>query len=169
MTEATTASGARRGVYMFGPDPASGTFEMHQCEIVWEPKSDTDEIDLWAEGPFGKRGLRAPNVFLALFVLRQDLNDEGWRPIVKAARRDAWHGTPQYPCAPHEVCVYPTFGAPPTGRADALDWEPDPYLIASWFEQQMYRDEWAGTVPPGTTTWSEYDRQRRIALGHPPS
>ncbi|MER7010156.1 hypothetical protein ABT324_01835 [Saccharopolyspora sp. NPDC000359] len=78
--------------------------------------------------------------------------------MAQGARRDAWWGTPEHPCAVNAVRIYPTFGQPPSPvQVHALDLVPERdlhYLATSSFEQMLYHAEWEGQVPPDADPWS---------------
>lgn len=151
-----------RTVYMGGPDPESGRHRIQVCHIEWSIAGD--EVELWATGPFGKVGAAGADVFRALFGVRRQLDEKGWQVLCAGARREAWHSMPEYPCGIDQARLYPRFGAGAEDVVDVLATDDNVTLLASPVEQLMYRDEWAGTTPPGRTTWSEFDRRRRERL-----
>ncbi|MER5390465.1 hypothetical protein [Saccharopolyspora sp. NPDC002686] len=85
--------------------------------------------------------------------------------MAQGARRDAWWGTPEHPCAVDEVLIYPAFGQPPLPtRQPALGFLPEKdlgFLATSSAEQMMYRAEWEDDIPPSVPRWSVRYAHRR--------
>lgn len=97
-------------LYVHGPDPESGQRRSQVALARWQV---ADEVDLLLTGPFGEFGASAPDLFRALYFLRTKLAEQQWLVLCAGARRDAWHSTDKYPCAPHQARLYPTPGGEP--------------------------------------------------------
>lgn len=151
-------------IFAYGPAPHdSGQRTVHNGLAQWTLVGG--HVRLWCALPGTTVGAKGTDVFRALIGARTQLEEQDWMLLVKGARHDAWHSTPEHPCPLDEAMLYPDFGRPPVQRIHVLDAEPDvEFLAHTAVEQLMYRDEWAGTTPPGQLTWTQATASRREAI-----
>lgn len=97
-------------IYVYGPVDG-GERRIQPASADWEIVNG--EVQLWLSGPFGELGAASVDLFGSLYFLRNKLAEQGYLALVAGARRDAWHGTPLYPCAAHEARLYPVPGREP--------------------------------------------------------
>ncbi|MGW1676728.1 hypothetical protein [Saccharopolyspora sp. NPDC002376] len=149
-------------VLVWTPHPGQGGQVVRaQARIDWWRIGG--EVRMRATGLWEPVEATALDVFRALWGIRDKLPEVNF--FVQGARRDAWHGTAQYPCDIDQAVLCTHFGQPPQpaavpvlaplpeGRSD---------LIApSCLLHLLYHREWAGEVPPGGLTWTGFQEHLR--------
>lgn len=137
-----------RTVLGFGPER-----QAQSCVVKWSQVGQ--EVHVWtsAEGSSCPEvGAAGADLFRGLMGVRRQLFGHRWMLLVAGARRDAWYGTPEHPCSPDHLRIYPHFGQEPSREGHVLNHERDIWSLAtSWEEQFLWHQEWQN---PQSRAWA---------------
>lgn len=132
------SSGLTRAQLSVGAIPSGGAW------VSLGPPADSALPAVRAAGSTLHRAL------LGLWMQLEQEAQEQWLLLLTGYRYDAWGSTPDHPCSPTEVRLYPLQG-PPSEPLPALSYEHEPAVLAlSLDEVFAYRHE----VEHGNPAWS---------------